>query len=187
VFGGRPNDQPGGGCSWSHRKRCSSHAQSTADNDRSPAAHGRDFPRSHQQRPNGDEGRIAKMWNTIAWILQGLLAFAFLFHGILFVFRPEPLVRPMREQGNWPLGIPAWFRIFIGVAELLAAVGLIVPGLFHLLTFLTPLAAAGLVIVMFSASVYHVRRGEGAALPAVGALLVVAAIVAIVRWQVAAL
>ena len=127
------------------------------------------------------------MWNTIAWILQALLAFVFLFHGILYVFRPEPLVRPMREQGKWPPAIPTWFRTFIGVAELLAAVGLILPGLLHLLTFFTPLAAAGLGIVTFSASIYHVRRREGAAVPFVGALLVLTAFVAIVRWQVAAL
>jgi len=128
----------------------------------------------------------ANMWNTIAWILQGLLALVFLFHGILYALGPEPLVRSMREQGKWP-GIPTWFRVFIGVAELLAVVGLVLPGLLHLFTFLTPLAAAGLTIVMFSASIYHLRRKEVTAVPVVGALLVMAAIVAIVRWQVAAL
>lgn len=127
------------------------------------------------------------MCNTIAWILQGLLALAFLLHGILYAFGPKPLVRSMREQGKWPLAISTWFRIFIGSAELLAVVGLVLPGLLHLFTFLTPLAAAGLVIVMFSASIYHVRRREGAAVPVVGALLVLTSIVAIVRWQVAAL
>lgn len=127
------------------------------------------------------------MWNTIAWILQGLLALVFLFHGIAYVFTPEPLIRSMREQGKWPPAIPTWFRIFIGVAELLAAVGLVVPGLLHLFTFLTPLAAAGLVFVSFSAAVYHARRREFTAVPALGALLVLAAVVAFVRWQVAAL
>ncbi|SRR5712692_3820623 len=128
----------------------------------------------------------ASMWNTAAWILQGVLALVFLFHGILYAFGPEPLVRSMREQGKWP-AIPARFRIFIGVAELLAAVGLVLPGLLHLFTFITPLAAAGLVIVMFSASVYHLRRREVAAVPIVGSLLVLTAVVAIVRWQLAAL
>jgi len=127
------------------------------------------------------------MWNTVAWILQGLLALTFLFHGILYTFGPERLVRPMREQGRWPPAIPTSFRIFIGIAELLAAVGLVLPGLLHLFTFLTPLAAAGLVIVTFSASIYHLRRREVAAVPIVGALLVLTAIVAILRWQVAPL
>jgi uncharacterized membrane protein YphA (DoxX/SURF4 family) len=87
------------------------------------------------------------MWNTVAWILQGVLALIFLFHGILYVFEPGPLVRSMREQRKWPPAIRPWFRIFIGVAELLAVVRLLLPGLLHLLTFLTPLAAAGLTIV----------------------------------------
>jgi len=127
------------------------------------------------------------MWNAVAWILQGVLALVFLFHGILYAFGPEPLVRSMREQGKWPPAIPAWFRIFIGVAELLAVVGLVLPGLLHLFTFLTPIAAAGLTIVMFSASIYHLRRREVTALPVVGSLLVLTAVVAILRWQVAAL
>ncbi|SRR5712691_12577907 len=127
------------------------------------------------------------MWNAVAWILQGVLALVFLFHGILYAFGPEPLVRSMREQGKWPPAIHAWFRIFIGVAELLAVVGLVLPGLLHLFTFLTPIAAAGLTIVMFSASIYHLRRREVTALPVVGSLLVLTAVVAILRWQVAAL
>jgi len=92
----------------------------------------------------------------------------------------------MREQGKWP-AIPAWFRAFIGFVELLAVVGLVVPGLVHLFTFLTSLAAAGLTIVMFSASIYHLRHGEVAADAVVVSLLVMTAIVAILRWQVAAL
>ena len=127
------------------------------------------------------------MWNTVTWILQGVLALVFLFHGILYALGPEPLVRPMREQDKWPPAIPPWFRIFIGIAELLAGIGLILPGLLHVFTFLTPVAAVGLVFVMFSASVYHLRRGEVAVVPIVGSLLVMTAIVAIVRWQVAAL
>src|SRR6266851_5492519 len=84
----------------------------------------------------------ASMWNTVTWILQGVLALVFLFHGILYALGPEPLVRSMREHGKWPPAIPPWFRIFIGIAELLAVVGLILPGLLHVFTLLTPLAAA---------------------------------------------
>lgn len=56
--------------------------------------------------------------------------------------------------------IPPGFRRFIGVAEVLAAIGLILPGLTHILPWLTPLAATGLVIVMISAVIFHVRRRE---------------------------
>jgi uncharacterized membrane protein YphA (DoxX/SURF4 family) len=125
--------------------------------------------------------------NTVAWILQAVLAVAFLFHGILYAFSPEPLVRSMREQGQWPPSIPGQFRVFIGVAELLAAVGLILPGLLHVLTFLTPLAAAGLVVVMVGAVVFHASRREMAAVVPVAVLLVLSAVVLLLRWQVAPL
>jgi uncharacterized membrane protein YphA (DoxX/SURF4 family) len=125
--------------------------------------------------------------NTISWILQAVLAVAFLLHGILYAISPEPMVRSMRDQGGWPPAIPSWFRVFIGVAELLAAVGLVLPGLLHLLTFLTPLAAAGLVVVMVGAVVFHLRRREFAIVPAVVVLLVLSAVVLFLRWQVAPL
>ena len=127
------------------------------------------------------------MWNTVAWILQALLAVAFLLHGILYTVAPEPMVRAMRDQGAWPPAIPPAFRVFIGVAELLAAVGLVLPGLLHVGTFLTPLAAAGLVIVMAGAAVYHVRRNETVTLPAVLVLLAISVVVLVVRWQVSPL
>jgi len=115
----------------------------------------------------GEDGRM----NVVAWVLQILLGLVFLFHGILFSLAPEPMVRRMREQGNWPPAIPEGFRAFIGVAEVAAAVGLIVPGLIHLATWLTPLAALGLAIVMAGAIVYHVRRGENQMLGPVAVLL----------------
>lgn len=124
------------------------------------------------------------MWNTVAWVLQGMLAVVFLFHGILYTLAPEPLVRAMREQGAWPPAIPTSFRMFIGIAELAAAVGLILPGLLHLLTFLTPLAGVGLVIVMAGATLYHLRRRETSTVPVILVLLVLAGAVGFVRWQV---
>jgi len=127
------------------------------------------------------------VWNIVAWVLQGLLAVAFVLHGVLYALSPEPMVRSMREQGTWPPAIPAWFRVFIGVAELLAAVGLVLPGLLHVLTFLTPLAAAGLVVVMISAAVFHLRRRELVAVPPVAVLLVLSAVVVFLRWQVTTL
>jgi uncharacterized membrane protein YphA (DoxX/SURF4 family) len=127
------------------------------------------------------------VWNIVAWVLQAVLAVAFLLHGILYAIAPEPMVRSMRAQGQWPPAIPAGFRVFIGVAELLAAVGLVLPGLLHLLTFLTPLAAAGLVVVMIGALVFHARRRELPLLLPVAVLLVLAAAVAVIRWQVAVL
>jgi len=122
--------------------------------------------------------------NTVAWVLQAVLALVFLFHGIVYTFGPEPLVRSMREQGGWPPSIPSSFRVFIGVAELAAAVGLILPGLLHVATWLTPLAALGLVIVMVGAAVYHGRKNEVPLVVVAIVLLALVVITGYLRWQV---
>src|SRR5215213_11726491 len=96
--------------------------------------------------------------NIALWILQVLLAAAYVAHGWLMVSPPAELVAMMNEQ----LGVG--LRLFIGVAELLAAAGLILPGITRILPELTALAAAGLMIVMSSATVLHVVRGEGVSL-----------------------
>jgi uncharacterized membrane protein YphA (DoxX/SURF4 family) len=122
--------------------------------------------------------------NVLAWVLQVVLALIFLFHGIVYTLAPEPLIRSMREQGGWPPSIPDWFRVFIGVAEILAAIGLVLPAATHVLPVLTPLAATGLVVVLAGAIVYHARRGEYPMIGAVAVLLVLAALTAILRWAV---
>jgi hypothetical protein len=58
------------------------------------------------------------------------------------------------------MAIPTGFRRFIGIAEELAALGLILPGLTHVLPILTPPAAVGLIIVMVSAIIFHIPRKE---------------------------
>jgi len=83
---------------------------------------------------------------------------------------------------NAQLGVG--FRLFIGVAELLAAAGLILPGVTRILPWLTALAAAGLMIVMGSATVLHVYRGESGSAISAAVLLVLVTIVAYTRWKV---
>ncbi|HEU5100878.1 MAG TPA: DoxX family protein [Roseiflexaceae bacterium] len=56
--------------------------------------------------------------------------------------------------------LPAGLRIFIGVVEILGAIGAIVPPLVNVLPILAPIAAAGLAIVMVLAAVYHIPRRE---------------------------
>jgi hypothetical protein len=75
-------------------------------------------------------------------------------------------------------------RLFIGVAELLAAAGLILPGLTRILPKLTALAAAGLMVVMISATVLHLSRGEGSSAITAAVLLVLVTLVAYMRWKV---
>jgi hypothetical protein len=110
------------------------------------------------------------------WIVQGLLALLFLFAGGM------KLVLPL-EALKGPVVLPGPFVRFIGVAEVLGALGLILPGLLRIRPGLTPLAAAGLVLIMIGAMVVTVAGGQlvPALIPVVVGLL--AAFVAYGRWS----
>jgi hypothetical protein len=112
------------------------------------------------------------------WIVQGLLAAVFLFAGVM------KLVLPL-EALKGPVDLPGWLVRFIGVAETLGALGLILPGLLRIAPWLTPLAAAGLVIIMIGAVVITLVGGElvGALISLVVGLL--AAFVVYNRWRLA--
>ena len=114
------------------------------------------------------------------WIVQGLLALLFLFTG------GTKLLLPLEEL-TAQIPLPGWFVRFLGVAEVLGALGLILPGLTHVRPSLTPLAAAGLVIIMIGAVVLTLATGEVAMalIPLVVGL--VAAFVAYGRWRLAPL
>ena len=125
--------------------------------------------------------RSSNKTSLVLWILQGLLALFF----ALGSGAPK-LVLPM-EMIPLPLPLPELFVRFIGVAEVLGALGLILPGLTHIRTGLTPLAALGLVIVTVSATVYQLAAGqpESAVFAAVMALIL--GFVAYGRWRLAPL
>ena len=84
--------------------------------------------------------------NRALWIVQGLVALVFLLAGGMKLVLPA-------EALQGPVGIPAGFLRFIGTAEVLGAVGLILPGLLGIRRALTPIAACGLVIIMTGATV----------------------------------
>jgi hypothetical protein len=112
------------------------------------------------------------------WTVQGLLGLLFLFAGGM------KLVLPL-EALTAEMALPGWFVRFIGVAEALGAIGLILPGLLRIRPGLTPLAAAGLVIIMIGAMVLTLSGGNvaPALIPlAVGFLLT---FVAYGRWRLA--
>ena len=102
--------------------------------------------------------------NTLAWVLQIFLAVVFLLHGLLYTVAYGAAARRMEKRGRPPSSLPPAFRQFIGVTELAAAFGLTVPPAFHLFPWLAPLAAAGLVLVMVGAAIFHARRSEFPAL-----------------------
>ena len=91
--------------------------------------------------------------NTVLWIVQALLAALFLFAGVM------KLILPIEAMAG-PVDLPGPFLRFIGVVETLGALGLILPGLFKVRPVLTPLAAAGLVVIMAGATVITAMGGQ---------------------------
>ena len=115
--------------------------------------------------------------NIILWMVQALLALIFLWTGgMKLALTPE--------QAN-VAPLPGWFLRFIGVCEVLGAIGLILPWLLRIRPGLTPLAAAGLVIIMVGATVVTLVDGVNplVMVPVVMGLL--AAFVAYGRWRLA--
>jgi uncharacterized membrane protein YphA (DoxX/SURF4 family) len=114
--------------------------------------------------------------NYALWVAQVLLALLFLFAGGVKFVLP---VEEMTAQ----IPLPGAFLRFIGVAEVLGALGLVLPGLFRTKPGLTPLAAAGLLIIMIGATV--VTLLTMGVLPALFPLLagILAAFVSYGRWR----
>ncbi len=112
------------------------------------------------------------------WIVQGLLAALFLLAGGM------KLVLPVEEMTK-QIQLPGLFLRFIGVAEVLGAIGLVLPGLLRIRPGLTPLAAAGLVIIMIGATVVTLVGGMVAVALMNLVVALLAAFVAYGRWRLA--
>jgi uncharacterized membrane protein YphA (DoxX/SURF4 family) len=107
------------------------------------------------------KGRLAV--ETVIWVVQVVLAVAFLMAGLTKLTQP-------REK--LAAGQMAWAGDFtdgqvkgIGALEVLAAIGLVLPAALDVLPILTPLAAAGLVLLMIGAARTHIRRNETPMVP----------------------
>jgi len=112
------------------------------------------------------------------WFAQGLLGLFFLLvGGSKLTMPPEALTAH--------LPVSAEFLRFIGVAETLGALGLILPGLLRIGTSLTPWAAVGLVIIMNGATGFTLAAGSGAQATAPFAIGLLLALVAYGRWRLA--
>ena len=113
--------------------------------------------------------------NLFLWILQILLAAVFAGAGLTKLTQPK---ENLLDRMAWVRDVPLTQVKALGAAEVLAALGLILPGLTGVATVLTPLAAVGLVIVMIGAIVVHARAKETPAVAVTVVLLILAAIVA---------
>jgi uncharacterized membrane protein YphA (DoxX/SURF4 family) len=116
--------------------------------------------------------------NITLWVLQVLLALAFLAHGLLYLFPPPDIAEQLNAL------IPPAFSKFIGAAEVLAAIGLTLPAVTRIQPWLVPAAAAGLMVVTLSACLLHTSRGEVSAAITTAILFVLVTFVAYMRWKV---
>jgi uncharacterized membrane protein YphA (DoxX/SURF4 family) len=118
--------------------------------------------------------------NIALWIVQALLGLLFLFAGVM------KLVLPL-DQMKGPVDLPGAFLRFIGVAETAGGLGLILPSLLRIRPGLTPLAAAGLVIIMIGATVITLVGGDPIMVLTSAVVGLLAAFVAYGRWRLAPL
>ena len=102
---------------------------------------------------SGKHSNEASKVSMLLWMVQGLLAALFLFAGGVKLLLP---LAALTQQTQ----LPGLFLRFIGVAEVLGAIGLIVPGLLRIRPGLTPIAAAGLLLIMIGATVLTATGGD---------------------------
>lgn len=98
--------------------------------------------------------------NIALWIAQALLALMFIFAGMTKAFQYEKA----KSTLPWVKDVSRGLVTFIGLAELLGGIGLIVPWAADVAPNLTPSAAAGLAVIMLFAAIYHAKRKENQAI-----------------------
>ena len=122
--------------------------------------------------------------DTVLWILQGILAIAFVAAGSMKLLKSHDALKADPKMG-WANDFSGGFVRFIGLVETAGALGLVLPGLTGIAPILTPLAATGLVVVMLGAAGTHLRRSEKPMVPPPLVLGALAAVVAYGRFVAA--
>ena len=120
----------------------------------------------------------AKTVNRLLWTAQTIAALVFLFAGSV------KFIMPADKMQQGPIQLPLAFMYFIGLCEVLGAFGLLLPGIFRIRTALTPLAAAGLTIIMIGATTISVQAMGISAAPVPAVLGVITAWIAYARTRV---
>ncbi len=116
--------------------------------------------------------------NIVLWVVQVLLALAFLGAGFMKVSQP---IDKLKTNMGWVTHTtPAIVRL-VGALEILGGLGLLLPGLLHILPVFTALAAAGLVLTMIGAIIVHFRLNEASRSVAPLILLLLALVVVVGR------
>src|SRR3712207_8853739 len=123
-----------------------------------------------------DPDRKMKRMNVVLWVLAGLLAAVFLLAGLAKITQPR---EKLATNMGWVEDFSPGTVKLIGVLEVLAAVGLILPAVLDIVPVLVPLAALGLIALMIGAALTHARRKET---PLIGVNVVLLLLAAVVAW-----
>lgn len=110
-----------------------------------------------------------KVLNPILWILQVVTGLLFLYSGYMKVFTP---IAQQAAMYPWTGQVAPAFLRFMGIIDLLGGIGILIP-------FLSIYAASGIVLLMISASVFHILRGEASV---IGFNIAIALIAAFIVW-----
>ena len=121
--------------------------------------------------------------NIVLWVLQIIGGLYFIYTGVSHYITPPGLPAIM----SWMYDLSPTLHLIIGTAEILGGLGLILPGLTRIQTRLTPLAAAGLALVMVGAAIWHIQRGEFPNIGMNAGNFVMLAFLAYGRWKLAPL
>ena len=118
----------------------------------------------------------SKALHITLWIAQGLLAAMFLMAGFMKLTQP---LQKLAQMMPWTAQVPETLVRFIGLSELLGAVGLVLPSLLRIKPQLTPWAATGIAVIMLLATFFHISRGETSM---IGVNLFIALLAAFIAW-----
>jgi len=118
----------------------------------------------------------SKWLNITLWAAQIILAGMFLMAGFM---KSTTSIEQLSASLPWTKEVPAWLVRFIGVSELLGALGLLLPSILSIKPVLTPVAAIGIIAIMLLASIFHISKGE---FPEVGFTLILTLVAAFVVW-----
>jgi hypothetical protein len=138
----------------------------------------RSRPRRIAQRSHDSSGR---RFIYGLWTVQTVLALLFLFAGATKLIMSADVLASMNSASR--IALPVGFLRFIGAVEVLGALGLVLPGLFGIRETLTPLAAAGLVIIMIGATATTLANGDVAPALFPFAVGLLSTFVAVGRWR----
>ena len=118
----------------------------------------------------------SKALHIALWVAQVLLAAMFLMSGFMKLAQP---IDQLSQMLPWASQVPEALVRFIGLAEVLGAVGLILPSLLRIKPQLTAWAAIGIAVIMLFATFFHISRGETGA---IGMNIFLALLAAFVAW-----